>query len=192
MKQLRWSWGVKLLSRADDEVVEMENPPVPAPGTTDTIVNDQTVQSPDALPHPGARETDPFFSSQDRMSTDERDQRRNPTGSLDRIRVEHSPERSRSPAPSVQWTAGVVSAHSMHGPNGMQRRGSARSGSVPPPMHRKMSRTESGREFWGLPEQPKRQRIALAEEPEDSSDDELNEDDEEWVRPALESRAGHG
>jgi hypothetical protein len=31
-----------------------------------------------------------------------------------------------------------------------------------------------------LPEEPKRQRISLPEEPEDSSDDELNED-EEWV-----------
>jgi hypothetical protein len=47
-------------------------------------------------------------------------------------------------------------------------------------MHRKMSRADSGREFWGLPEEPKRQRISLPEEPEDSSDDELNED-EEWV-----------
>jgi hypothetical protein len=47
-------------------------------------------------------------------------------------------------------------------------------------MQRKMSRADSGREFWGLPEEPKRQRIALPEEDEDSSDDDINED-EEWV-----------
>jgi len=47
-------------------------------------------------------------------------------------------------------------------------------------MRRKMSRADSGREFWGLPEEPKRQRIALPVEEEDSSDDEINED-EEWV-----------
>jgi hypothetical protein len=157
--------------------------PAPAPGTTNPnpFSNGQQVMSPEALaPHPGARETDPFFSTADRMSRDERDQKKNPTGSVDRIRIEESPERSRSPAPSMQWTAGVVSAHSMHAPGMVQRRGSARSGSVPPPMQRKMSRTDSGREFWGLPEQPKRQRISLPEEPEDSSDDEINED-EEWV-----------
>lgn len=181
--QLRWSWGVKLLSQADDEVDEVENPPAPAPGTTDvpTIANGQAVQSPEAIPHPGARETDPFFSSQDRMVRDERDQRKNPTGSVDRIRAEESPERlSRSPPPSAQWSAGVVSAHSMHHASNVQRRGSQRSGSVPPPMQRKMSRADSGREFWGLPEQPKKQRITLPEEPEDSSGEE-DEEDDEWV-----------
>jgi hypothetical protein len=119
------------------------------------------------------------------MSRDERDQKRNPTGSLDRIRVEQSPERSRSPVPSVQWTAGITSAHSMQAPAMVPRRGSQRShrsGSIPP-MHRKMSRADSGREFWGLPEEPKRQRISLPVEEEDSSDDELNDinEDEEWV-----------
>jgi hypothetical protein len=167
------------LSQADEEVEEVPEVPAPLPGTT--FSNAQQVQSPDALiPHPAAQETDPFFSTQDRMSRDERDQKRNPTGSVDRIRVQESPERSRSPAPSVQWTAGVVSAHSMHGPGPVQRRGSSRSGSIPPAMRRKMSRADSGREFWGLPEEPKWQRISLPEEPEDSSDEEL-EEDEEWV-----------
>ena len=119
------------------------------------------------------------------MSRDERDQKRNPTGSLDRIRVQESPERSRSPVPSVQWTAGITSAHSMQAPGMVPRRGSHRShrsGSIPP-MQRKMSRADSGREFWGLPEEPKRQRISLPVEEEDSSDDDLNDinEDEEWV-----------
>jgi len=50
-------------------------------------------------------------------------------------------------------------------------------------MQRKMSRADSGREFWGLPEEPKRQRISLPVEEEDSSDDDLNDinEDEEWV-----------
>jgi hypothetical protein len=50
-----------------------------------------------------------------------------------------------------------------------------------------MSRADSGREFWGLPEEPKRQRISLPVEEEDSSDDELNEinEDEEWVSRYL-------
>ena len=54
-------------------------------------------------------------------------------------------------------------------------------------MQRKMSRADSGREFWGLPEEPKRQRISLPVEEEDSSDDELNDinEDEEWVSHEL-------
>lgn len=43
---------------------------------------------------------------------------------------------------------------------------------------RHLSRTESGREFWGLPEAPRHHGIELIEE--DSSDEE--EEDEEWVR----------
>ena len=171
------------MSQADEEVEDVQEIPAPAPGTTNpnAFSNSQQVLSPESLvPHPGARETDPFFSTTERMSRDERDQKKNPTGSVDRIGVEGSPERSRSPAPSVQWTAGVVSAHSMQAPGMVQRRGSNRSGSVPPHMRRKMSRADSGREFWGLPEEPKRQRIALPVEEEDSSDDEINED-EEWV-----------
>jgi len=109
---------------------------------------------------------------------------------VDRIRVEASPERSRSPVPSVQWTAGITSAHSMQAPALAPRRGSHRSyrsGSIPPPMQRKMSRADSGREFWGLPEEPKRQRISLPVEEEDSSDDDINED-EEWVSPFAEAK----
>jgi len=57
--------------------------------------------------------------------------------------------------------------------NGMRR-----DGSVPPAMRRKPTRTESGREFWGLPEAPRRQRIML---PEDVAEDSSDEEDDEWV-----------
>lgn len=173
--QLRWSVGVKLLSQADEEAVEVESniPRSIGPG--------QTVQSPEAIePHPGAGETDPFFASASSMSRDELDERRNPSGSLQPV----STARKSSESPSIAWTSGPGSAHSMHPPGRresvaqsiLSRRGSSQDRHS----KRKLSRTDSGREFWGLPEAPRRQRIALIEE--DSSDDEGSAgSDEEWV-----------
>ncbi|WVR04361.1 hypothetical protein IAU60_001362 [Kwoniella sp. DSM 27419] len=145
------------------------------PGNSTQITHAQTVLSPEPLvTHPGARETDPFFSTADGMSHDQAEDSRkssnafgtSPTTTMD------------SDSPSQPFTA-PGSAHSMHVPMArkttgaslMSRRDSQLS------QHRKpLSRTESGREFWGLPEQPKMQRIALIEE--DSSDEE--QEDEEW------------
>jgi hypothetical protein len=45
-------------------------------------------------------------------------------------------------------------------------------------MRRKPTRTESGREFWGLPEAPRRQRIML---PQDVNEDSSDDEDVEWV-----------
>ncbi|WWC59132.1 uncharacterized protein I303_101680 [Kwoniella dejecticola CBS 10117] len=165
---LRWSWGVKLLSQADDEAVEVDNCD---PQHHQTIINDHAVQSPEALaPHPGARETDPFFTTTDNISSDEHDERVNPTGQFPG-QAPHSP--------SIPFTAG--SAHSMHPP--MVKRGStagqsvmSRRSSTLSQHRKKLNRTESGREFWGLPEQPKMHHIALIEE--DSSESE--QEDEEW------------
>lgn len=187
--QLRWSWGVKLLSQADDEVPDVDSAPLPQPATnSQTKLSNgtaQIAQSPESLiPHPGARETDPFFSTHARMSQDEVDERRNPTRNIDgTMRRDQSPDPAHSPDPSVQWTTGAASAHSMR-PAGT-RRGSSmsrHSGSVPPGMRRKPTRTDSAREFWGLPEEPRRHRIML---PEDVREDSSDESDEEWVSPVF-------
>ncbi|ORY25349.1 membrane transport protein-domain-containing protein [Naematelia encephala] len=181
---LRWSWGVKLLSHADDEAPDVEAAPPPLPAMPQAYLS---VQSPEALePHPGARETDPFFATAHALSQDEIDESHNPSRSMSA----HTNSRQRSPSPaSFQWTGGPGSAHSMH-PPGVVRRGSSQSshtGTRRPP-----TRTESGREFWGLPEAPRRQKAIMEEEfGEDSSDEE--EEEEEWggteASPSLRRRA---
>ena len=46
----------------------------------------------------------------------------------------------------------------------------------------KPTRTDSGREFWGLPEAPRRRHTLLSQEIlEDDSSEEHEEEDEEWV-----------
>ncbi|WRT65095.1 uncharacterized protein IL334_002037 [Kwoniella shivajii] len=173
---LRWSWGVKLLSQADDEAPDAVDC---GPNPTIPIIHDHTVQSPEALaPHPGARETDPFFATASNISQDERDERRNPTGSFDTITPGRAADSPNSP--SLPFTA-PGSAHSMQPP--LVKRGSTAGASVlsrrsssASRTRRKLSRTESGREFWGLPEQPKMHHITLIEE--DSSESE--QEDEEW------------
>nr|XP_019047525.1 endoplasmic reticulum protein [Kwoniella bestiolae CBS 10118]OCF26455.1 endoplasmic reticulum protein [Kwoniella bestiolae CBS 10118] len=181
---LRWSWGVKLLSQADDEAIEVEAEPNHRP-----IVHDHTVQSPEALaPHPGARETDPFFTSADNIAHDEQDERRNPSGQF--IISSPSAIDEEPDSPTVPFTA-PGSAHSMHPP--LVKRGStaghsimSRRSSTLSQHRKKLTRTESGREFWGLPEQPKVHHIALIKE--DSSESE--HEDEEWgtLTPSLRRR----
>ncbi|WVQ68916.1 uncharacterized protein L199_007125 [Kwoniella botswanensis] len=180
---LRWSWGVKLLSQADDEALEVEEE-VHRP-----LVHDHTVQSPEALaPHPGARETDPFFTTANNINHDEEDERRNPTGQF----IVSSPSGivEEPDSPAQPFTA-PGSAHSMHPP--LVKRGStagqsvmSRRSSTYSQHRKKLNRTESGREFWGLPEQPKMHHIALIEE--DSSESE--HEDEEWgtLTPSLRRR----
>ncbi len=57
------------------------------------------------------------------------------------------------------------------------------------------TRTESGREFWGLPEYAKPQKLELIDSAESSDDDEEEEvqEDEEWVSgpPTLPPLAEH-
>jgi hypothetical protein len=192
----RWSWGVKLLSQADDEAEEIKEVPVPQPGAS-TIAAPNQVLSPDELPHPGARETDPFFTTTKALSQDEEDERRNPTRHMSR-----GTGRSASEGNSYELPAPVsaTSAHSMHPvrresslsearlrrPTNNSRTRSQSQSST----HRKpLTRSESGREFWGLPQFPKRDRILLEE---DSSDEDIDEEDEEedpeWVCPLFSGR----
>ncbi|WVQ97745.1 hypothetical protein IAU59_004859 [Kwoniella sp. CBS 9459] len=150
---------------ADDEQPDLE---APAPQPAEPIVRDHTVQSPEAIEtHPGARETDPFFTTARGISHDQDEASGNLSSSLE------------PGSPTIPFTAG--SAHSMHPP--MAKRHSAagnsilsRRESILSQRRRSINRTESGREFWGLPEAPKMQRIILEE---DSSDEE-HEDEEEW------------
>ncbi|KAK8846666.1 hypothetical protein IAR55_005753 [Kwoniella newhampshirensis] len=171
--------GMMLLSRADDEDEEQsEAPPVSHHIAT---AQDRRVMSPEPLDTvPEGGETNPFFSSEERSNT------RHTTSSFG---VAPTTIRDPSPSPTLPFTA-PGSAHSMQAPlaqrrgtdsSFMSRRESALS------TRRQPTRTESGREFWGLPEQPKRRGISLIEE--DSSDDE--EDDEEWgdlTPPSLRRR----
>lgn len=190
----RWSWGVKLLSQADDEVEDIKEVPSVLPQRTEPESYDApgtTVQSPEQMPHPGGRETDPFFSSQDAMANDEREESRNPSRSLS------AASRGRRSADNTRQAdfQGIDSAHSLHPthrPVEAVRRQSTtnnktRSQSQSSMHRRPITRTESGREFWGLPQFPKRERILLEE---DSSDDDIDEEDEpeedaEWVCPSC-------
>ena len=57
----------------------------------------------------------------------------------------------------------------------MSRRNSSQSSSQP--KRQKPTRTDSGREFWGLPEAPRRRRSFLSRLPlEESSEDEEDEE----------------
>jgi hypothetical protein len=179
----RWSYGVKLLSQADDEAEEVKEVPVPV------AEPEAQVLSPDQMPHVGARETDPFFTTTKAMSHDEEDERRNPSRSLS-----HATGRAAS---RLSGRAASES-HSFENPTHLRptrresslsearHRGSAvnrvRSQSQSSNHRKPLTRSESGREFWGLPQFPKRERILLEE---DSSDEDIDEgeeqEDEEWV-----------
>lgn len=170
---LRWSWGVKLLAGADDEV---------EPEPTTASYSDDPAESPLGFHHSngdgrGRDPTSPTLRS----------------GPLQDEPNWGSVRRDGSPTPSVTWTA-PGSAHSMQPPRA--RRSSSRV-SAPPMLRgssntsfgarRPPTRTDSGRVFWGLPEYPKMDRIALPEE--DSS---AEEDEEEFVSADghLQSRFG--
>lgn len=171
--QLRWSWGVKLLSQADDEAPTVESVTEPIVQQTSNI----QIQSPEPLeaPHPGARETDPFFTNTKNISQDEQDERRNPSRSF--------ASAGRSLSPESSWQPDLASARSAHpmAPS-VTRRGSAsvsisgrsnsRRDSSQGPQRRAPTRTDSGREFWGLPEVPRKTWNTFEDVQEDSSEDE--------------------
>ncbi|WVN88656.1 uncharacterized protein L203_103867 [Cryptococcus depauperatus CBS 7841] len=154
---VRWSWGVKLLSKADDEQESSTNG------------DEHLVHSPRDIDH---EEQQPFFPFVSRV---------NSSGNQGHVEVGSTMAHEAPPSPPVPFTA-PGSAHSMH-PN-LRRLSNGRTNKscrshstssftrkIRPP-----DRTESGREFWGLPEAPKDRGISLIEE--DSSDEEG--EDEEW------------
>lgn len=167
---LRWSWGVKLLSNADDEVDQTQH--------NHGLVHDTgLVQSPGHIEENGHESRSPFFSSEDNQTWRGR-------GAL--IGVTPTMIRDASSSPTTPFGApGPVHSFS---PRRQSTTGtSTRSHSIMSATKRSrtLSRTESGREFWGLPEAPRNHRIELIEE--DSSD----EEDEEWgnyAQPGLRLR----
>lgn len=193
---------MRLLSEADDDEV----PTVSAEASENVLTHEREgldVLSPEALPTHAAMETDPFFSSQEEMRIEERaDQRRK--------RRESAASRTStiSAGPSIQWTT-AGSAHSLHprlnGTNAVavmatsvpsdgmsQRKGSSgivtarRPSSVSTRStartRRPPTRTESGREFWGLPEAPKTElELSVQNEEEEQEEDSEESSDEEWV-----------
>lgn len=210
--QLRWSYGVALLSSADDEEEESKplavvdlTPTAPADPayssvfsriTTDANGNGYSAVSQVVDIHPQEvlspepiQRQDPFIASSPIR----------PTSAASVPALTHRPRALspsgvgiRSPSPSLPLTGSTASQISMHDPNAppgsfrprggsLQRRGSNNSA------RRARSRTDSGREFWGLPEQP-RTRHPLQEVVEDSSASEAEaESDDEWGGPELPS-----
>lgn len=198
--QLRWSWGVKLLSSADDEVP-----------TVDAMETQASVDT-----HPAARETDPLFSSAAQMrqgqAEDEarakkqsKDNGRGRLASVDEATMAWTAthERSASPtqlvtSPPQIMTPGdsfpFTSAHAASVPPANRRLSSlqTRRSSVSPRRSstsqgrrpRALSRTQSGRDFLGLPEAPDAEGLSAQEE-EDEESSSSEDEDEEWVSSAL-------
>lgn len=141
--------------------------------------------SPDALEaHPGAIETDPFFSTEYQIARDESIDAANGAAAgmstspvvSDGLASAHlmQPTRRSTSAERSAERARGLSASTL-----MARRFSnlSATGRKPP------TRTESGREFWGLPE-PVKSQISLSDQDEESEEDE----DEEWVSVGSRSR----
>lgn len=187
----RWSWGVRLLAAADDEVDETDYKHVSVPPPVGAGVGDQVqinnadadartgepgsylVQSPEA-----GTDQNPFFSTQDAEAAEEGRGR-------SKVTTKDAGALAQSPASSAPFTA-PGSAHSAHpmntarrgssnGPVSFSRRMSSQSRTYSQSSYtrKKPTRTESGREFWGLPNFPKDRGIVLEEE--DSSDDDDGE-----------------
>ncbi|ORX33480.1 membrane transport protein-domain-containing protein [Kockovaella imperatae] len=167
---LRWSVGVKLLSQADEEAPEVES------AMPQTIGAPSRTMSPENLDvHPGNRETDPFFSTQRGLSQDEEDEPRARRMTAPGLNSARGP----SPTPSSNWIPGSSSAVSQHLLLGPGERAVRRHSMHTAGARRKPTRTDSGREFWGLPEAPRQRNTMLSHEilEDDSSDSELDEDE---------------
>ena len=132
--------------------------------------------SPEPLqPHPGARETDPFFSTGRAISQDEADEAANPNRSLPDVSA--SPSSTWLPDPGSAFSAHVLQVPGIRGSLEIVSGRRDSSQSISGQKRRKPTRTDSGREFWGLPEMPRRQKSMLGPAPaEDSS---AEEDDDE-------------
>lgn len=133
--------------------------------------------------HPGARETDPFFTNAQHMSQDE---------TQDARYSRSFGAAARDLSPESTWQPEIASAKSAHpmNPSVVRRssnavsiggrsagRGSRARSSSTQSQRRIPTRTDSGREFLGLPEPPRR-KMTFEDLAEDSSED---EDEGEWV-----------
>jgi hypothetical protein len=166
---------------------------------TETILTEEpaTLDQPgNGVPHPGARETDPFFSSNDRIKADEREEDE-----------ASGVWRTGGGTPNPADSSDLYSAHTLRTRADESSIVRSRSGSANrkgfrqtsfPRRPSQMSRAESGREFWGLPEAGKsrtdlRRQTGLSDHEEEGSDssDEEEHSDEEWVslrKPLFSSR----
>ncbi|TXT13478.1 hypothetical protein VHUM_00845 [Vanrija humicola] len=207
---LRWSWGVRLLSSADEEeevnkplaVVDLTQaapivpsaPAAPADNAYASVFSrittegngysavSQVTDEPEVLSPEPIQRTDPFVPGSPAR----------PASVASVPALTHRPRALspsgvgiRSPSPSLPLTGSVASQISMHDPSGVPgglrgRAGSNQRRSSNNSTRRARSRTDSGREFWGLPEQP-RSRHPLQEVVEDSSASEAEaESEDEW------------
>ncbi len=168
------------------------------------------VLSPTAIPGHAAMETDPFFSSQEemRIEEDEEEERRKRRDSA------VSGSSATSAGPSFHWTTDGGSAHSLHprvngtnvpgmlstslphesvssrkaspGVSTIRRSSTHSTHSTVRPRHQP-TRTESGREFWGLPEASETPKeLSIQDEEGEGEEEDEEEDldecsDEEWV-----------
>jgi hypothetical protein len=202
--QLRWSYGVKLLSSADEEQTDVTTEQV-----TNTILTEepQTLDNPGSgEPHPAARETDPLFSSADRIKADEREE------TASRSSADGWKPSVGSPGINGSGNGALpISAHTLEtvregrrsspSPNARTTSFGAAHGSGPgsrpyPRRPSQMSRAESGREFWGLPQagqsradQKRYGRNGTLHDHQEScgdtsdseDEDQADSEDEEWV-----------
>lgn len=199
--QLRWSWGVKLLSSADDEVPTIESVADTQPALTSEPAPMDT--------HPAARETDPLFSSAQQMRQGEAEDLRRRTGhvvgSVDEGTMAWtathenmvSPTQIVASPPAINSSAEypftaphgtTIPAPTARRLSSLRRRSSAsprRSSTTTGRRPRAPSRTESGRDFLGLPEATETVEELSAQEEEDEESSSDEEEDEEWVSLGL-------
>ena len=192
LSQLRWSVGVRLLSKADEEqpTIESSIPHPPHPHSHSNV----PVISPEVMePNPGARETDPYFTTQKGLTQDEEDEEFARTTWRGSARQSSSGTRDVSPSPASAWIPDPSSALSVHAlrPPTTGRPSGSRRNSQDLPQRKQPTRTESGRQFWGLPEAPRRQRTYLSQELSDDGSEEEEEEEEEWVSLSQSSIRRH-
>lgn len=182
---LRWSWGVKLLSSADDDAEHEDAEEGRVPDSVEITAGAHT---------PGQSGVSQFDVNIPRAASPEPVTPLQGTPLNEQQRFNYSPvRRLRSPSPAG---SGLSTSHRLSSsplvPRGRSstRQSSAagsRSGSLMSVVsnRRRLSRTDSAREFWGLPEQPKASHSGIVHDlddvTEDSSESELeDDDDDEW------------
>lgn len=173
---LRWSYGVQLLASADEaEAADAAKLVGNGNGNTNGDTNGHSTYArymeaaPDVLSPAPIDHSDPFLSPETQRTY---------AGNMS------PPSGGRSPSPSLPLSGSATSAYTL------QSRGRSRSvprnNSVSSTRRPRIpSRADSGREFWGLPEQP---RTRLVDLDEDSSESEaLSDTEDEWGGAELPS-----